>query len=34
MTGVVPFWLAAGAYVCIAALSIGIMPQLWPGVKA
>lgn len=34
MTNVVPNWVAAAAYVVVAAISIGVMPSLWPGVKA
>ena len=34
MTDVIPLWVAASAYATLAAISIGVMPQLWPGVKA
>ncbi len=34
MKDAIPTWVALTGYVVVAALAIGIMPQLWPGVKA
>lgn len=34
MAGAIPQWVAWTAYACLAAISIGVTPQLWPGVKA
>lgn len=33
MTNAIPNWVAVVSYVCLAAISIGVTPQLWPGVK-
>ena len=33
MTGAVPAWAAWTGYICLAAISIGVTPQIWPGVK-
>ncbi|KAK9803708.1 hypothetical protein WJX73_003954 [Symbiochloris irregularis] len=34
MAGAIPQWVGWTAYACLAAISIGVTPQLWPGVKA
>lgn len=33
MTDAMPTWAAWTAYICLAAVSIGVTPQIWPGVK-
>ena len=33
MMNAIPAWMAWTAYACLAGISIGVTPQLWPGTK-